>query len=249
MHVKNEAGLQFFYVDVYKIEVAMVLTIIFGVILATLLFVPQVMGTIFGLISVERAMYDVVRQVSSNTQLRRYHQCVYVETPTGNDGTSSSEESAAFQRLAQYIGAFGMPANESAMAIVMTAPVVRSGAASIGDGFARKVAMTAPVVQTSGTMAFVLPVEYKSVEAAPIPIDPQVTLRAGEARTCAVLTFGGYVTDTIVSKRVGQLRATLAKEGIEPVHAQFEVLRYNPPFTIPLLRTNEILIEVHVPDT
>jgi hypothetical protein len=203
------------------------------------------MGTVFGMINVERAGYNVVQQLSSNTQLRRYEKCVIVETPAGNGGLSSSESSAAFHRLAQYIGVFGTPANESRMQIAMTAPVVRARAISGHDGRAEKVAMTAPVVNTTGTMAFVLPAKYQSAEVAPRPIDPQVTLREIGKRTCAVLTFGGYATDAEVSERVLELGARLAQYRIQATD-KFEVLRYNPPFTIPMLRTNEILIEVEV---
>lgn len=204
----------------------MLLRIILGVILATsllLLFVPQFTGSIFGSIGVERAAYDVVQQVSPNTQIRRYHPCVLAETPAGNSGTSSGESSAAFRRLGQYIGVVGTPSNEDATPI----------------------AMTAPVVTRSGTMSFVLPAEYQRVEMAPRPSDPQVTLRRSAARTCAVLTFSGYATDTAVSKRATELTETLRHMRIQPLHSEFEVLRYNPPFTIPMLRTNEILVEIH----
>jgi hypothetical protein len=227
-------------------EVVILRTIIFGVILAIPFFVREVMGTVFGQITVERAAYDVVRQVSSNMQLRHYRPCVYAETPAGNGGLSSSESSAAFQRLAKYIGVFGTPANEDALAIAMTAPVVRACTTLGCDTRPKKMAMTAPVVNTAGTIAFVLPTEYQSVDMAPRPTDPRVTLRAGRARTCAVLTFGGYATDATVSSRVAELVASLKHEGIRPVYTtQFELLRYNPPFTIPMLRTNEILIEVY----
>ena len=218
--------------------------------------VPQrkVMSIVFGRISVERAAYDVVQQLSSNTQIRRYHTCVMAETPAGTGGMSSTDSSAAFRRLGQYIGVFGTPANEGAISMAMTAPIVTSGR----DGRGKKVAMTAPVVNTPGTMAFVLPAVYQRVEAAPRPRDPQVTLRVRAARTCAVITFAGHLTDAAVSKRAAELTAILRHAGILSVHepaaggsteeaAAFppvEVLRYNPPFTIPMLRTNEILIDL-----
>ena len=228
-------------------EVVILRAIIFGVIIAILFSLRQVLCTVFGLIIVERAAYDVVRYVSPNIQLRRYRPCVYVETPAGNGGLSSSESSAAFQRLAKYIGVFGAPANEGAMPIAMTAPVVRACTTSGCDTGATKVEMTAPVVNTAGTMAFVLPSKYHSVDMAPRPTDPQVTLRAGHLRTCAVLTFGGYATDAAVLRRVVELAATLRDDGIRSVYpTQFELMRYNPPFTIPMLRTNEILIEVYI---
>ena len=196
------------------------------------------MGTVFGMISVESAAFEVEKQLTPNIQIRRYKTCVYVETPIGNGGLSSSESSAAFQRLAQYLGVFGTPLNESQIPIAMTAPVVRARA------IAEKVAMTAPVVNTAGTMAFVLPAKYQSVDAAPRPLDPRVKLRAGMERKCAVLTFAGYATDAVVSDRVAELSAKLVQYRFKPMNSKFEVLRYNPPFTIPMLRTNEILIEV-----
>jgi hypothetical protein len=124
--------------------------------------------------------------------------------------------------------------------------------------------MTAPVINTSGggggeqasetpgTMSFVLPSKYKAVDQAPKPADPLVTLRQVPERDAAVLTFYGTASDSAVNKRAAELAAVLKKEGIPPLHPapsekgvpEYEVLRYNPPFTLPFLRTNEILIEV-----
>ena len=71
-------------------------------------------------------------------------------------------------------------------------------------------------------------------------------------RDAAVLTFGGYASAAVVEKRARELADALNKEGIAPIHPpvcenhlpKYEVLRFNPPFTISFLRTNEILMEI-----
>lgn len=193
----------------------------------------------------ECAAHDVLRQLAPNAQLRRYHQSVVVETPcTG--AVNSKANSDAFGRLAKYIGVFGKANNEGKSSIAMTAPVINTG------GGGEQVAMTAPVVNAAGKMAFVLPSKYKTVEEAPKPVDPLVTVRQVPERDTAVLTFYGTATDDAISKRAAELAGVLLNEGIPPLHPPasegglptYEVLRYNPPFTIPFLRTNEVLMEV-----
>jgi len=203
------------------------------------------MGIVFGKIGVEMAAHDVVRVLTPTVQIRKYHPCVMAETPSG--GLDSKDNSAAFNRLAKYIGVFGKANNEGKSTIAMTAPVVSTGGVSAGE----KVAMTAPVVNVPGKMAFVLPSKYKSVDEAPKPLDPQITLRQVGPRTAAVLTFSGRANDAIVETRAAELAAVLAKEGVAPAHTDegssvptYEVMRYNPPFTITAFRTNEIFMEV-----
>jgi hypothetical protein len=170
---------------------------------------------------------------------------VLVETPCTDAGVNSKDNSEAFRRLAKYIGVFGQAQNDGKSSIAMTAPVINTGKGE-------KVAMTAPVVNAAGKMAFVLPSKYKTVEEAPKPIDPLVSLRQLPERDTAVLTFYGTATDAVVEKRAAELAGVMTKEGIPPLHPPttdgalptYEVLRYNPPFTLPPLRTNEVLMEV-----
>jgi len=150
-------------------------------------------------------------------------------------GDSSSE---AFRRLAKYIGVFGTPENGGSSAIAMTAPVVNSG---------MPIAMTAPVTNADGKMAFILPARFQSVADAPSPTNPLVSLRQIESRVMAALTFSGSANEDSVHRKLKELQALLSEKGIamkDGAAPKYEVARYNPPWTLPFLRTNEVLIPV-----
>lgn len=108
--------------------------------------------------------------------------------------------------------------------------------------------MTAPVI-SAGTegqecrLAFILPQQY-SLATAPIPLDPRVALREVGARTVAVKRFSGNCPAEHVQQQAEELRGELARDGYS-LHAsaqagEYELARYNPPFTIPILKTNEV---------
>ena len=194
------------------------------------------MGMVFGKIDVECARYTVQRQLAKGMEIRRYAPCVAVETPCT---ALSKDNDGAFRRLAKYIGVFGTPQNSAAQAVAMTAPVVNHAP--------QAVAMTAPVVNQSGMMAFLLPAIYQRVEDAPTPSDPAVSLRQVEERTLAAVTFSGTVTEAAAEQRAAGLHAALVENAVLPAGSAvppFEVARFNPPWTLPPFRTNEILMPV-----
>lgn len=193
----------------------------------------RAMGMMLGKIDVECAKFEVVKKIGS-MQIRRYAPCVAVETEC--DMANSNDP--AFRRLAKYIGVFGKPENNGGQAIAMTAPVVNTSV---------PIAMTAPVTNSNGKMAFILPSKYQSVAEAPPPTDEKVTLRQIEARTMAVLTFSGMARPPAVESHVSELRQLLKENGLAAPSegaADFELARYNPPWTLSPLRTNEVLIPV-----
>ena len=105
--------------------------------------------------------------------------------------------------------------------------------------------MTAPVEETlSGGvdyMAFYMPQELK-LDQLPEPNDDSVTLHALSARTVAVIAFSGWARDKLVQKNRETLLATLAKHGKEPRGEVF-LAQYNPPWTLPWKRRNEVIVE------
>ena len=195
------------------------------------------MGMILGKIDVEQYAFEKLGTVGGVAELRRYAPVVAVETPC--DNTHGEASNGAFRRLAQYIGVFGVPANAARSQIAMTAPVVNAP---------RKIAMTAPVVSAAATMAFLLPASIRRVEDAPAPTDPLVSLRAVGSRTMAAITFSGSAGNDAVAQKAKALRQALVEAKLltaeEAEATPFELARFNPPFTLPPLRTNEIMIPV-----
>merc|ERR1712157_234819 len=96
-----------------------------------------------------------------------------------------------------------------------------------------KIAMTAPVViEPSKTMQFILPAEYDSFDKIPKPTNPKVKVKKIEPSIGAVHRFNGVFNE----KR--------SKEKVLDLVKQFQYWGYNPPFTIPYLRRNEVWVEI-----
>lgn len=180
--------------------------------------------------SVPEVPYETLERLDG-VELRRYPPSVAVET-------TAPDERVAFRRLARYIDG----ENEAGEDVAMTAPV-----ASRSTG--TDVAMTAPVRtrgdETGVTMAFYLPETYDA-DSAPVPTDPGVELVVEPERTVAARRFSWFATGSRVQRMHGDLLATLEGRDVEPV-GEPALHRYDPPWTLPFARRNEVTVEVDVP--
>ena len=109
--------------------------------------------------------------------------------------------------------------------------------------------MTSPVVtynnddeKSSGRMQFILPSKLSS---PPDPTNSALEIKHRDPAVYAVSTFAGsYDHKESVAKK-DELVEILKKDKItmcEPL--EWEFYRYNPPWTLPFMRTNEIAIKV-----
>ncbi|GMI79897.1 haem-binding protein 2, cytosolic heme (tetrapyrrole) binding protein 2 [Hibiscus trionum] len=200
------------------------------------------MGLVFGKITVETPKYEVV-QSSADYEIRKYPPSVAAEV-TYDPSQFKGNKDGGFTLLANYIGALGNPQNSKPEKIAMTAPVITKSSGTESE----KIAMTAPVV-TKGddknmvTMQFLLPAMYKSAEEAPKPLDERVVIKEEGERKYAVVKFGGVATDTVVEEKVENLKKSLERDGYTVI-GQHLLARYNPPWTIPAFRTNEVMLPV-----
>jgi hypothetical protein len=112
--------------------------------------------------------------------------------------------------------------------------------------FDSKLSMTTPVITGSGAMEFVLPDGLNSV-TAPLPENPSVTIRDVPAATVATREFPGIATDGEVSRQRAMLEDALLADGIMYDNLSFKVFQYNPPYTLPWLRRNEVSVVVEGP--
>eukprot|EP00933_Yihiella_yeosuensis_P029650 TRINITY_DN23292_c0_g1_i1.p1 TRINITY_DN23292_c0_g1~~TRINITY_DN23292_c0_g1_i1.p1 ORF type:complete len:204 (-),score=46.81 TRINITY_DN23292_c0_g1_i1:109-720(-) len=178
------------------------------------------MGQVMGAIDVEQPKYDVLK-TGDGYEVRRYEAATAVETVAPPE-----EENASFGRLARFIGVFGKPENAADQAIAMTAPVV--------------------TMQTNegSRMQFILPADQHG--QAPNPNSSQVRLVERPAASIfGVETFSGSWDTSAAAERASSLKTKLMQDGYtldETVPWQY--WRYNPPFTLPFLRTNEVAISL-----
>lgn len=187
----------------------------------------------------EIATYDVLKDAGQNNiELRNYPQLVLVSTPM-NAGRNS-----AFSRLFNYISGN----NTSRDKIAMTAPVfmgetlVEQQPTKNGE----KIAMTAPVFRSvdgdSVAMSFVLPASYTE-ETAPLPKNSLVKLHTVKDLTVAAIRFNGTMGRRNMAKHREILEDWVSEQGYKVIGAPMSA-GYNAPYTLPMLRRNEVLIPV-----
>ena len=119
-----------------------------------------------------------------------------------------------------------------------------------GNAEEQKIAMTAPVQQSMAgekEMAFMMPAEY-TLEDLPEPEDQRVSFREAPAYTAAVLQFSGWASAEKADEKWQQLRRFLIAEDID-ITGQPTLNQYNPPWTLPFMRRNEIIVPVAFPLT
>ncbi|XP_065851905.1 heme-binding-like protein At3g10130, chloroplastic [Euphorbia lathyris] len=195
------------------------------------------MGMIFGKITVETPKYEVLKS-TTEYEIRKYSPSVAAEFTY--DPSQMKGRDGGFMVLANYIGAVGNPQNTKTEQIAMTAPVITKTGGE-------KIAMTAPVITKEDdklvTMQFLLPSKYKKAEEAPKPTDERVVIREEGERKYGVVKFGGVATDQVVEEKVEMLKKSLERDGYK-VTGKFILGRYNPPWTLPPLRTNEVMIPI-----
>lgn len=201
--------------------------------LALLLF-PQVGCSLFGIQGVEEWPSTTVIE-DGRYEVRQYEPAAVAVTVVepgvknvGNEG---------FRRLAGYI--FG--GNEGGTDIAMTAPVVMEPDAEGTD-----IPMTAPVVmeQTDAgwVMAFVLPKEY-SADNAPKPNDDRVIITTDPGGLYAIYCFTGWFDKDDLGTYTPRLMEWLDANGYRAV-GQPHIAGYDPPWTLPWFRRNEVMVEV-----
>jgi len=110
-----------------------------------------------------------------------------------------------------------------------------------------QIAMTAPVVQSAATetgwvIRFFMPAKW-TMETLPAPSDDQVRLVTVPPSTVAVLRFSGDRSPKAVASRIANLLKTLQDNGIQPT-GDAEAWFYDPPWTLPMRRRNEIAIPI-----
>jgi hypothetical protein len=193
--------------------------------------------SMFGVRNEEGPKYEVLTK-NDTMEIRKYSP--YIVATTQVEGSFKETQNKGFRILAGYI--FG--ANEKLSKISMTAPVLMNPQKSESE----KIAMTAPVIQsptkTGWEMSFMMPSKYTKLEQLPRPKDDRINLKEVPAKLMAVVQFTGLWSDEKNQKMASQLKTWLTQlekydELTLPMFAG-----YDPPWTLPFLRRNEMMIEV-----
>ena len=186
--------------------------------------------------ALEKPDYEILYE-DGNIEYRLYEPYLVAQTEVSMDDNYNSASNEGFRRLFKYITG----SNTSEVDIAMTAPVQMSM-----DDSGQKIDMTAPVQQRENgdflQVAFMLPSKF-DMKSAPAPTDHRVTIKEIPARIMAVIRYSGRWTEKNRSKYEYRLRENLELHEITAI-SQAKTAAYNPPFTPPFMRRNEIMLEV-----
>jgi hypothetical protein len=189
------------------------------------------LGSILGLHLEAQPRYDVLVQ-DANKEIRHYAPTLIATTRA--NGTRATTSNQSFRLLAGYI--FGK--NRKRMPMAMTAPVLQTSDHE-------ELPMTAPVLMTSGAgqsaMAFILPEGY-TLETAPEPLDPEIQIVAVPSELLASIRFSGVADEREELAQEAVLRKWLAQQPGYEAAGPHRFAGYDPPFTVPFLRRNEVMI-------
>jgi len=169
-------------------------------------------------------------------QVRVYPPLLVAETCVTGDYQIAGNQ--AFRRLAGFI--FGDNAKQASIA--MTTPVFRQ----TDDDQSEQIAMTVPVFQqsqdTCWRMSFVMPREYQA-DTLPLPLDQAIEIHTLPARKVATLRYSGSLNLDNIESHSQQLSSWIRTHGFKIISAPRSAA-YDPPWTIPALRRNEIHIDI-----
>jgi len=167
--------------------------------------------------NVEQAKYEVVES-QGDIQIRDYAPMIVAQAEVTGERKEAINQ--GFRIIADYI--FGN--NAPKQNVAMTAPVTQVGAGN------------------SWKVRFVMPASY-TMDSLPKPNNDAVKLEKVLGKRFAVIRFSGMAGEESLKSHTDELQTFISTKKLnaisEPTYAFF-----NPPWTLPFLRRNEVMVEI-----
>ena len=202
----------------------------FLILFSTLSFIAPM-----NVMATEEPKYELIEK-SGEFELRQYQPMLIAEVLV--DGDMDQASGKGFRLIADYIFGNNITETGSSKKIKMTAPVTI-------EPRSEEISMTIPVslknISGRWQVSFVMPSKY-TLDTIPLPNNKQIMLRKVPARKVAVLEFSGFVNEKNTANRTQELLKWMDKNNLIST-GSIELSRYDPPWTLPFLRRNEIIVE------
>lgn len=181
--------------------------------------------------NVEQAKYELVES-QDNIEIRNYPPMIVAEVEVSGERKEAINK--GFRLIADYI--FGN--NTTKENVAMTSPVIQETS--------QKIAMTSPVTQegTEGKwmVRFVMPASY-TIDNLPKPNNDHVKLKNIPNKYFAAIRFSGLAGEESLQENTDLLNEFIKEKNLKAISAETYAF-YNPPWTLPILRRNEVMIEI-----
>ena len=195
--------------------------------------------------AIEEPIFKVL-VTDGSFEIRQYAPMLVAETLVEGDMDEAS--SKGFRLIADFIFGNNQVSNaQTKSKIAMTAPVTAEPQSS-------KISMTAPVTLEPSSAAmtmqtakqwrisFVMPSQY-TMENIPKPNNNAVRLKEIPGKYFAVQTYSGFNTLARVQRKTDETLEWAGKRALKMIGTP-QISRYDPPWTLPLFRRNEIMVEI-----
>jgi hypothetical protein len=198
--------------------------------------------------AIEEPKYEVI-QTDGAFEIRKYAPILIAETFV--DGDMDEASNKGFRLIADYIFGNNQVVDSNANTkIAMTAPVTV-------EPVSRKIAMTAPVTvepQSTDTnmqlakkwrIHFVMPSQY-TLANIPKPKNDAVSLKEVPSKYFIVYSYSWLNTLSRVQDKTDEALEWANRKGLKVIGAP-KLSRYDPPWTLPMFKRNEIMLEIAAP--
>ena len=183
----------------------------------------------FGIQNEESPKYRIISK-DGDFEIRRY--APYIIAKVKVKGNFKESSSKAFKVLAGYI--FGK--NKGDTKISMTSPVEI-------ESKPVKIEMTSPVIMNQSddnyTMSFLMPSKY-SLDELPKPLDKRIEFKEIKSRLIASHKYSWISSKVRNDIKAKELTEWLKENKKYRINNNYIYAGYNPPWTIPFFRRNEI---------
>ena len=187
--------------------------------------------------AIEEPKYQVLLK-DKTFEVRKYEPTLLAQTTVQADMDKASSQ--GFRRIADFIFGNNKIADSeqesnknSSTKIAMTAPVLTEPLAQIQDQMAHS---------NEWRISFVMPSEYNE-KTLPKPNNKEVVITRLTEKYYAVFNYSGLNGADKVQDNSNQLVNWIQQNNLKLIGAP-KLARYDPPWTLPMFRRNEILIEI-----
>jgi hypothetical protein len=170
-------------------------------------------------------------------EIREYASKIIAQVKIFGDFDDAS--SKGFKILADFI--FGNnTSTDGNSKIEMTAPVEM-------EPLTQKINMTKPVLaegsDNNWIVSFIMPNEF-TLETLPKPNNKSIKILSLPKEKYAVIVFSGLVSESSYLEKEKLLNQFIKEKKLKS-SGEIKIARYNPPWTLPFFRRNELMLKVN----
>jgi hypothetical protein len=188
------------------------------------------------LMATEEPEFNLILK-NGNFEIREYNPKILAQVIVMGDFDDAS--SKGFRLLADYIFGNNQSVDGNSK-VEMTAPV-------IVEPMSKVIEVTAPVLTERGNkewiVSFVMPKEH-TLDTLPKPNNKNVKITSLPLEKYAIIVFSGLIRESNYNEQVKLLNNFINNKNLIALGLP-QIARYNPPWTLPFFRRNELMIKIN----